>query len=223
MTAAAGFTVRDILVEGRVYADADTIRQSVEIKAGDPLFAFDPENQKQKLEELQWIKAAHVERRLPDTVYIRLQEHTPLALWQKNRQLHLLNEEGQVIETRKLARFKDLMIVMGEDAPAKAPELMATLRAEPELAGLIASARRVDGRRWDLVTSRNVVIRLPESDLGLSLRRLADAQRADQILNKDITAVDLREADRIVFRTRPGAMEEYRAQQVSLTAGGDDI
>ena len=223
MTAAAGFAVKDILVEGRVYADAETIRQSVEVKAGDPLFAFDPEQQKQKLEELQWIKAAHVERRLPDTVYIRLQEHTPLALWQKNRQLHLLNEDGQVIETRKLARFKDLMIVIGDDAPQRVPELLAMLKAEPGLLSLITSARRVDGRRWDLVTSQNVIIRLPETDLGLSLRRLADAQKADNILNKDITAVDVREADRIVLRTRPGALEEYRAQQVSLSASGDEI
>jgi cell division protein FtsQ len=222
-TASVGFKVKDILVEGRVYADALGVRQSIDIKPGEPLFAFDPSKLKTKIEALQWIKSAHVERRLPDTVYVRLEEHSPLALWQKDQTLYLLNEEGVVIETRKLARFKDLMIVIGDDAPAHAPELLANLRAEPDVIGMIATARRIDQRRWDLVTTNDVTIRLPEVDLGLALRRLADAQRADKILQKDITAVDLRESDRMTIRTRPGVLEEYRARQASLNTAGDDI
>jgi cell division protein FtsQ len=57
--------------------------------------------------------------------------------------------------------------------------------------------------------------------MELALRRLAGAQTADRIFEKDITAIDLREAGRMVVRTRPGALEEYKAQQAA--AKGDNI
>lgn len=223
LTRSLGFQVVSIMVEGRVYADAESVKKCIEIKPGDPLFAFDPDETRKKIESIDWIKSAHVERRLPDTVYIKLEEHRPLALWQKNKTLRLLNEEGDVIETKRLGRFKELMIVIGEDAPAHTPELIANLQAETELAEHVTSARRVDGRRWDIATKEGVTVKLPETDMGLALRRLADAQKADRILQKDITAIDLREPDRIVIRTRPGALKEYQAQQAAFSTTGDDI
>lgn len=61
---------------------------------------------------------------------------------------------------------------------------------------------------------------MPESDLGLNLRRLAQVQEENGLLDQDITAVDMRESDRISIRTKPGQVQEYKA---SLKAKGDQI
>ncbi len=219
LTSAMGFKVKNVLVEGRKYADGETIKGLIGAAYGAPLFAFNPETTKQNIEKVEWIKTAEVGRRLPDTIYIKLQEHTPLALWQKDQALQLVNEEGGIIATPRLGRFKNLMIVMGEGAPQNTPALLADLQAEPEIAKEVASAKWMDGRRWDLELKEGIVVKLPQGDTGLALSRLAKEQQQSGILAKDITIIDLREPERITVRTRPGAMQEYKAQQASLKAG----
>jgi cell division protein FtsQ len=97
LTASMGFEVTDILVEGRVHANPDKLRMALNAKKGTPLFSFDPKIAREKIESLDWVKSANVERRLPGTIYLRLTEHQPLAFWQKDKKLFLLDEASQAI------------------------------------------------------------------------------------------------------------------------------
>jgi cell division protein FtsQ len=218
VTADLGFTVKEVLIEGRTYSDPETIKALVNVRKGDPLFAFNPAEAKALIEKISWIRSAHVERRLPGTIYIRVQERKPLALWQKDGKLRLLDGQGEVIVSGGMERFKSLIIVIGDDAPQNAPALLSDLAAEPLLYERTKAAQRVSERRWDLTLEGDVRIKLPEEDQGLAMRRLALAQEEEQLLDKDVTSVDLREADRMIIRTRPGAVREYRA---GLKAGSD--
>jgi cell division protein FtsQ len=211
ITAGMGFEVKNVLVEGREYSDAAALMAIINIDKGDPLFSFNPAEAKDLIEQMVWVKSARVERRLPDTIFIGIQERMPLALWQKDKQLSLIDEEGKVITTENLDRFKNLMLVMGEGAPEHARNLIETLSAEPVLQKRARMARWVDGRRWDLAISDTLTVKLPENDIGLALSRLAEAQEEDAILDKDIENIDLREPDRLVVRARPGAVQEYKA------------
>lgn len=211
VTAGLGFTVKEVLIEGRTYSDPETIKALVNVRKGDPLFAFNPAGAKALIEKISWIRTAHVERRLPGTIYIRVRERKPLALWQKDGKLRLLDEQGEVIVSGGMERFKSLTIVIGDDAPQNAPALLSDLAAEPLLYERTKAAQRVSGRRWDLTLDGDVRVKLPEDDQGLALRRLALAQEEEQLLDKDVTSVDLREADRMIIRTRPGAVREYKA------------
>ena len=218
ITADMGFKVANILVEGREYSDPEVLRAIINVEKGDPLFAFDPTQAKALVERVAWIKSARVERRLPDTIYIGIEERRPLALWQKEKQLSLIDEEGEVITTEGLRRFKDLVVVIGEDAPKHAYELFSNLSAEPVLAERAQIARWVDGRRWDLTMQGDITVKLPETDTPLALRKMAQAQEDDGLLDKDIINIDLREPGRIVVSTKPGAVQEYKA---GLKAGDD--
>lgn len=211
ITSSMGFSVEDILVEGRVNSDIEVLKAIINVKKGDPLFAFNPTEAKDLVERVAWIKHAHVERRFPDTIYIELHERQPLALWQKDKKLSLLDESGEVITAQGLSKFKNLIIVIGKEAPEKAPALFGDLRAEEVLYSRTKSASWVGNRRWDLKLKSGVTVKLPEEDVGLALRRLSVAQEQDGLLDRDLTAVDLREAERIVVRTRPGAVQEYKA------------
>lgn len=217
-SAEAGFSVENILVEGRAYTDLEVLKAIINVQKGDPLFAFNPGEAQALVERISWVRAAHVERRLPDTIYIGLEERKPLALYQSNKKLTLIDEQGAQITTDRIKRFKDLVIVMGEGAPEEAPTLLSNLVAEPVLFEKARNAKWIDQRRWDLTLEPDIEVKLPEDDLGLALRRLATAQAEDGLLDKDITSIDLRERDRIVVRTRPGAVQEYKA---GLKTGGN--
>src|SRR5690348_13037155 len=81
-TARLGLVVTDIRVEGRETTDRETILTALGARPGTPILAMSPRRAKEQLETLPWVRSAVVERRLPDTLYVRLIERRPLALWQ---------------------------------------------------------------------------------------------------------------------------------------------
>ncbi len=211
LAAAGGFAVENILVEGRFHSDPDVLRALINIERGDPLFAFDPAEAKEMIERISWVRMAHVERRLPDTIYIGLIEREPVALWQSKRKVRVIDADGVTLTDRDLAPYKDLILLVGEDAPAHVAALLPLLAAEPVLQARVEAAGWVGERRWDLTLKNGITVRLPEEDPGFALRRLAKAQEEDGLLDKDITVVDMRLPDRITVRTKPGAVQEYKA------------
>lgn len=211
MAGHAGFAVKDILVEGRYYSDADVLRALINIERGDPIFAFHPDDAKELIERVAWVREAHVERRLPDTIYIGLIEREPMALWQNKGKIRVIDSEGVTLTDRRLEPFKNLIILVGEDAPERAPEMLTLLAAEPAIHERVEAATWVGERRWDLKLKNGITVKLPEDDMGLALRKLAQAQEKDGLLEKDLTIIDLRQPGRITVRTRPGAVQEYQA------------
>ena len=81
-TGLLGFTVSDVTVEGRETTDGETILAALAARPGTPILAVSPKRAKQQLESLPWVRTAVIERRLPGTLYVRLVERKPLALWQ---------------------------------------------------------------------------------------------------------------------------------------------
>lgn len=209
ISADAGFRVEKIMVEGRVNASAEVILAIINMQEGDPIFGFQPRTAKSQLEKISWVRVAHVERRLPDTLYIGLTERTPMALWRSAGTLKLLDAWGQVIAADNLTKFKDLMVVSGKGAPENFPELAGHLMLEPSLYARVAKAVRIGQRRWDIELDNHVTIKLPEEGLRLSLRRLASAHEDSGLLDKGILAIDLREVDRMAVRTKPGGAQDY--------------
>jgi len=187
------------------------LRALIDIERGDPIFRFDPAKTKEMIERVSWIKEAHVERRLPNTIYVGLQERQPMALWQHKGKLRLIDAEGVVLTDHDLEPFKELVIVVGEDAPEMALELLSIVSVEPLLQERLEAVSHVGKRRWDLRLKNGIIVKLPEKDLGLALRKLAESQEKDKLMDKDLLVIDMRNLDRITVRTRPGAVEEYKA------------
>lgn len=221
LLADAGFRVDNILVEGRYETDPDVLRAIINLERGDPIFAFDPAETREMIERLSWVREAHIERRLPDTVYIGLVERKPVALWQHKNKLRVIDTEGITLTDKLSANHRTLPIVVGEYANEQAHNLLVMLAAEPDVENLVEAATWVGDRRWDLTLKNDITVRLPEMDIGLALSRLAKAQAQDKILDKDVSVIDLRETDRITVRTRPGAVQEYKASFDSKA--GDNI
>lgn len=205
-----GYVLENLLIKGRNHTSAETILALLNIQKGDPLFALNPHEAKEMLERLSWVKTAHVERRLPDTIYVEIEERTPLALWQQNQKLTLIDENGVKITANKLARFKDLIIITGDNAPEAAAQFIALLEAEPVIEQRVESASFISNRRWDVHLDDGTVIKLPEQDTALALRRLV-VSAEEGLLDKPLKTVDLRNADSITVQTIPGAVKHFKA------------
>lgn len=224
ITADAGFTVENILVEGRVNTDPDVLLGLVNVRKDDPLFSFQPKAAKELIERIAWVKSVKVERRLPDTIYIELEERQPLALYQKDKKLFLIDVDGETITDFGLNRFKDLLLVSGTGAPENAYTLVKNLNVEESLLPYIEAASFISDRRWDLKTHSGITIKLPAEDIGFALRRLALFQEDNQILDKELEHIDLRSQNRILVQAAPGKVQEYSINQFKAGySPGDDI
>lgn len=213
LTAARGFRIEQIYVEGRNRTNPDTLRTLLNVKKGDPILAFQPDDARRLLEKVTWIKSVRVERRLPNEIYIGITERVPLALWQHKGALAVIDEDGVVLTRDNLQDFGDLPILTGDGAPEHARELIGFLNAEPVIAERVEAATRIGSRRWDLKLTNGIKVRLPEQDLGFAFRRLAKIQNTENIFDKDIVSIDLRQNDRLIVQTSEAAAEKRRNEK----------
>ncbi len=202
-TAAFGLAVADIEVEGRGMTAREDILKALGAARGTPILAVDPQRAKQLLETLPWIRSALVERRLPDTIYVRLEERRPLALWQYQGKTVLIDHEGVTITADHLERYGDLSLVVGEGAPKTAEALINVLDTQPALKKRVNAAVRVADRRWDLHMDNGIVVELPELNYADAWAHLAEYDRDHGLLARDIEKVDLRLPDRTTVKLAP--------------------
>lgn len=206
-----GFKVVNLVIDGRANVDRATLMSAIAVEKGSPILAADLGGIEASLERISWVGDALVERRLPDTIYIKLRERAPIALWQRQGKLAVVDAKGVVLTESNLDKFRDLPIIVGDEAPQRAPDLVAMIQAEPDLKTRLESAKWIGGRRWDLFLKNGVAVRLPEEDQGQAIARLAKAQKEGSIMDRQIEAIDLRDPVRIVVQTKPGAVENYEA------------
>lgn len=204
-TVGAGLTLDEVYVAGRRRTPREAILEALGVARGDPLVTFDPAAARRRVEALGWVREAAVERRFPDTVFVRLTERVPLALWQRKGRLFVVDGEGVVIDGARVERFARLPLVVGDEAARHAADLLAVMASEPGLRARIAAAVRVGGRRWNLRLDNGIEVQLPEQGVAAAWRRLAEYDRRHRLLARKITVVDLRLPGRLVVRRAPDA------------------
>lgn len=201
LTRTIGFSVDQVLVEGRVRTSPEQIRKALAVHKGQAIVGVDLEAARARVEALPWVRTAMISRRLPDTLFVRLIEREPLALWQKKGKLSLIDRSGTVILRDAGNAYADLPVVVGPDAPRHAADLLRMLASEPALRKRVTAAVRVGGRRWNIVMTHGIEVLLPEENPERAWRILASAQRKHGLLDRDVVAVDLRLPDELIVRT----------------------
>jgi cell division protein FtsQ len=203
-----GLTISDVTVEGRETTDRETILAALGARPGTPILAVSPKRAKQQLETLPWVRTAVIERHLPGTLYVRLVERKPLALWQHSGKIALIDRLGAVIPVARLDRFAKLPMVVGEGAARHAAELLDMLASEPDLAARVTAAIRVGDRRWNLRIDNAVDVLLPADDTAEAWAQLARLDRSSALVQRDVQTIDIRLPDRLVLRVSPETPKE---------------
>jgi cell division protein FtsQ len=212
ISADLGFTVDRVLADGRKETTSSQVLSTVGVRLGEPIFAVDLVAARDRLLTLPWVATATIERRLPDTLYVRVTETEPLALWQKQQRLHLLGRHGDVIDGAPIERFANLLVVVGPDAPEHAAALLDLLGTQPELRKRVTAAIRVGGRRWNLRFDNGIDVKLPEENAAAAWTQLAQLERDYGILGRDLTVIDLRLPDQLLVRLAPSAIAREKPE-----------
>jgi len=212
VSARLGFRVEDILVVGRHETKREELLKAVRLVRGAPILAFDIDAARTRVLALPWVRAASVERMLPDTILLNVEERNPLALWRHKGEFVLIDHDGEIILRDGLEAYTGLVVIVGDEAPRHAAGLLETLGQEPELMPLVKAAVWVGGRRWNLRLKGNIDVRLPEKDPRGAWARLAEYERAHRVLERDVQVLDLRLPDRLIVRKVPRPAPDTKRQ-----------
>ncbi|NQW12034.1 MAG: FtsQ-type POTRA domain-containing protein [Alphaproteobacteria bacterium] len=211
IAAEQGLAVNDVLVTGRGETAADDLLAALDVRRGMPILALDLTALRDRVAALPWIKTVRVERRLPDTLYVAIEERRPIGLWQRNGKLSLVDAEGTVIPESNIRRFGALPVLIGDDAPARAAAALAMLSGEPDLRTRVRALTWVGGRRWtirlDAGGGVSIDVQLPEGDAASAWAHLAALERDHGVLGREVMTIDLRIPDQLIVRV-PGGAEE---------------
>ena len=205
-----GLGVREVTVAGRRAMPREDVVRILDARRADPILLFDVAAARARLESLGWIESATVSRRFPGTIQVSLVERRPFALWQHEGAVALMDRAGVVIAGARIEEFGRLPLIVGAEAPAHAGALIDVLAGEPDLFARVAAAIRVGGRRWDVRFDNDVAARLPAEGAAQAWRRIAQLERSEGILGRDIVSIDLRVAGRLIVRLAPGAAAQRR-------------
>ncbi len=198
----AGFEVRKVEVLGVNRIDQMKIYDVALNQKNRSMAAVDLEAVRRDLLKYGWVEDARVSRRLPDTLVIDIVERTPVAVWQNQQKLSLIDVNGVVLEPVTLATMPDLPLVIGPNANAKTGALDALLGEAPALKPLLAGATWVGNRRWDLRFQSGETLSLPEGEAE-ARKALANFARMDgmnRLLGRGIVRFDMRDPARFVLK-----------------------
>jgi cell division protein FtsQ len=203
---ALGFPIAAVTISGEARLREGEILAATGIDARNSLLFLDAAGVRRRLLELPLVKSARVLKLYPDRLVIAIEEREPAALWQHDGKIKVVAADGTAIDELTDGRFLGLPFVVGEGADKRLAQFGALLKQLGDLSQRLKAGVFVAERRWSLIMTNGVEVKLPERDPGAAIETLLRLQREARILDKDIMSIDLRLPQRITIRlTEEGA------------------
>lgn len=205
------FTVNVMAIDGASDATAAAIREVLPVDLPVSSFDLDLETMRQTVESLDAVKTASLAVRTGNLLQIDVYERVPAVVWRHHEGMELRDDAGHrvaAVEDRNAHPHLPLIAGMGaQDHVAEALQLIA---AAAPIADRVQGLVRMGERRWDVVLQTGQRIMLPVDAPVTALERVVILDRAQDILNRDVMAVDMRLSYRPTVRLSEAAREDIR-------------
>ena len=192
-----GLAAVDIRITGLTNHDPQMLLNTLGVVPGGSLVGFDAGSARQLLQNMDWISAASVQRKFPNTLEINVAERIPFAIWQHDNKYSLIDRAGVAMGGLELMGQSHLLLVTGEGANLSAAQLVNHLEANPELMKKVSAAAMVGKRRWTLYLQNGVKIALPAEGEPEALKQVSELDASQNILSKGIREIDVRVAGKM--------------------------
>src|SRR5690606_29888109 len=127
----------------------------------------------------------------PGDITVTVTEKLPVARWRVDGITFVIDSMGEQIGEDRGA-YGDLPLVVGDGANDDAMVMIRALDQFPSLKDGLWGLSRIADRRWDLIYDTGLRVQLPELGVAQALRHLVMYQNDYQLLDRDVTLIDLR-------------------------------
>jgi cell division protein FtsQ len=211
----AGFRIASVTINGRKQLSQDEVLAIGGVTGRRSLLFLSAAEVRDRLKANPWIADATVLKLYPDRLSIDITERAAFALWQDERHVAVIADDGAVLEPFVAGHLTSLPLVVGKGAETHARDFLNVMAGYPHIRDGVKAIVFVGERRWNLRLASGIDVRLPETDVRAALDRLVKLDQDDQLLSRDIVAVDLRLPGRVTVRLSD---EAARARADALKA-----
>lgn len=153
---------------------------------------------------------------------VEVTERQPKIVWRNTDGLQLIDETGAHVDSiAERGLRNDLPLIAGVGADRQVEEALRLLQIADPIGERVRGLVRVGERRWDLVLDRGLVVRLPEENPDSALSRVIALDSADDLLDRDIVVVDMRDKRRPLLQLSEPALKALHEPQLSESEGED--
>ncbi|HEY8574804.1 MAG TPA: FtsQ-type POTRA domain-containing protein [Devosia sp.] len=195
----AGFAIGEISITGQTLTGEQAIFDALGVEPHTSTVSFDVEAARQRIAELPAVETVSVRKTYPGDLIVTITEETPVARWRVDGITFVIDAAGEQIGEDRGA-YGELPLVVGDGASDDAMVMIRALEQHPVLQqGLVALSRIAD-RRWDLIYETGLRVQLPELGVARALNHLENYEAEYQLLQRDLTVIDLRVANLVAVR-----------------------
>jgi cell division protein FtsQ len=208
------FMVNLMAIDGASSSVAEDIREVLQLDF--PVSSFDLELEAilTAIRELPAVAEARVRVRSGGILQVDVTERVPAVLWRTAQGLVVLDAEGMVTgPAASREEWATLPLIAGEGADSHVTEALDLVRAAGPLGARMRGLVRMGERRWDVVLDRDQRILLPEDAPVQALERVIALGQVHEMLERDLSVVDMRLAARPTIRMNTAAVEQWRELQ----------
>jgi len=204
------FMVNLMAVDGASESINEGIRAIVPVSFPVSSFDLDLEQIRADVVDLAAVKSANVRIRNGGILQVDVVERQPVALWRTDDGLSLVDRDGVSMgAVANRSEHPELPLIAGEKAKVAIKEALQLFAAASPLKERVRGLVRMGERRWDLVLDRGQRIMLPEEKPVQALERVIALSGAQDMLERDLAAVDMRLVQRPTIRLSAKAVKNW--------------
>lgn len=205
------FMVKLMAVDGASEDLAADIRDVAPVDFPISSFDLDLPAMLKQIESLDAVASAGVRVRAGGILQIDINERVPAVVWRGPQGLEMLDADGHRVAslTARMDR-PDLPLIAGVGAERAVDEALGLLESASPLMNRVRGIVRVGERRWDIVLDDAQRIMLPEENPFAALAQVIAFDQAQDLLERDVRAVDMRNPNRPTLRISEAARDEFR-------------
>ena len=188
--------IKTITIENNKIIKEKEIKEKLSFLYETNFFFLRTKNIEKKLKEIQFIESYQIKKIYPNNLRIKIIEKKPIAIIQRMKQKKYFTNKGDLIDFRDIKKFKDLPIVFGDRKSFSTFYL--------NLKNINFPIEEIDkfylfkSKRWDLLTSKNQLIKLPIKDYNKSLLNFISLK--DQAIFEKYKIFDYRIKNQLILK-----------------------
>lgn len=208
------FMVNLMAIDGASEEISNDIREIVPVDFPISSFDLDLPTMQDRIEELDAVARVDLRVRSGGVLQVEIDERIPAVVWRTREGLELLDATGHRVAaiSSRMGR-SDLPLLAGLGAEQHVPEALRIYAAADLVLDRVRGLVRIGERRWDVVLDRDQRIKLPEDRPVYALEQVMALVQAQDLLDRDLVIVDMRNQNRPTLRMAGSAVDDLRRIQ----------
>jgi cell division protein FtsQ len=217
------FRINVLSIEGAGQTVTEDVRATLALSLPVSSFDLDLNELRSRVAALPAVASVSVRNAGGGTLAVVVAERVPAFIWQSRQGAVLLDAEGNFVaplETR--SPETPLPMIAGLGADRAVDEAASLFEAAQPLGERLLGLVRVGERRWDVVLREGPRILLPAEAPRAALDRVLLLHDVQELLDRDLVRIDLRNPSHMTVQLTPEAMETLDLQRAGLVPVGDE-